>query len=93
MGTAHSIETCSQCDRPAKGVPGSWCELPPRCTHFEFDALHIVSSSLSALGCAALACNSPTYCLHGGGELCKCYSKELYPCTLSVRTPTCALYL
>ena len=47
--TMHHITSCSECGRPPKGLCkhgvgagcGSWCQLPPNCTHFDFDAGHI----------------------------------------------------
>ena len=78
--TMHHISTCDQCDRPQKGHMGSWCELPPNCTAFDFDENHVEGPALSALGCDKLpSCGratsidgdkvAVTYCLKGGYSL------------------------
>ena len=78
--TMHHISTCDQCGRPQKGHRGSWCELPPNCTAFDFDDSHVEGPTLLALGCDKLpSCGKATsldggkvavtYCLKGGYSL------------------------
>lgn len=66
--TMHHIDSCTQCGRPAKGQPGSWCQLPPVCTRFAFDAVHVQGPPLSSIGCGALACDATTYCTTTNGN-------------------------
>ena len=62
----HHISTCDQCGRPQKGKTGSWCELPPNCTAFEFDDNHLEGPPLSAVGCDKLPSCGRATSLHGG---------------------------
>ena len=64
--TMHHISTCDQCGRPQKGKTGSWCELPPNCTAFEFDDNHLEGPPLSAVGCDKLPSCGRATSLHGG---------------------------
>ena len=57
--TMHHIASCSQCGRPEKGACpgsgcGSWCQLPPNCTKFVLDAMHVAGPPLAAIGCDKL---------------------------------------
>ena len=85
----HHIASCSECGRPAKGSPGSWCELPPNCTAFTWDDRYQKGDDLSVPGrCADLACDAQTYCFGGGGDLWAATNASVPPCSHPPVFPT-----
>jgi hypothetical protein len=86
--TMHHVGTCDECGRPPKGSAGSWCELPPNCTTFSWDANHVRGPDLSTPGgCAALPCDTPTFCYEGGYDLWAATSTDQPPCPYHPPTP------
>ena len=79
--TMHHISVCDECNRPQKGKPGSWCQLPPNCTEFVWDTHHVRGADLSAPGsCDALPCDAPTFCYKGGYDLWVATNTSEPPC-------------
>lgn len=65
----HHIAQCDQCGRPEKGRTGSWCEVPPNCTSFVWDDMHVRGPELNTSLCSQLPCDAVTYCYQGGPDL------------------------
>ena len=78
----HHIGSCSECGRPPKGSPGSWCPCPSKkakggcagsantnCTQFVWDSSHLKGPPLSAVGCSTLPKGASPFCLKDTQDL------------------------